>query len=84
MEKIREVFPDMHKNDFHDPEMKSLPNLAQQHSGLMVTELFNLMVGGIPEEKICKQKPTGVTYSSIFVVDQLHISRTSKQMIFGG
>jgi len=64
--------------------MHSLPILAQQHSGLTVTELFNVMVGAISEEKICKQKPTGVTYSSVFVVDLLHISRTSKQMIFGG
>jgi len=50
----------------------------------MVTELFNLMVGAIPKEKICKQTPTGVTYSSVFVVDLLHISRTSKQTLFGG
>jgi len=33
------------------------------------------MVGTIPEEKICKHKPTGVTYSSVFVVDLSHISK---------
>ena len=74
-DKIRGLFPDMCENDFHDPDMHSLPILARQPSGLMVTQLFNLMVGTIPEEKICKHKPTGVTYSSVFVVDLSHISK---------
>ena len=59
-EKIRGLFPDL-----HDLETCLLPILP---SGLMVTQLFNLMVGTIPEEKICKHKPTGV-----IVVDLSHI-----------
>ena len=63
----------MHEDDFHDPARRSLPILTRQRSCLTVTKLFNLMVGTIPQENICKCKPTGVTYSGVFVVNLSHI-----------
>ena len=63
----------MYEDDFHDPAIQSLPILTRQPSGLTVTQLFNVMVGTIPQEKICKRKPTGVTYSGVFVVNLSHI-----------
>ena len=55
--------------DYHDPETRKVPILARPTHGLSVTQLFQLMVGIIPDNCVCYQKPSGVTYSSVFVVD---------------
>ena len=63
------LIPDICDEDYHDPETGKLPILARPSQGLSVTQLFQLMVGTVPEKSICHQKPTGVRYSSVFVVD---------------
>ena len=56
-------------DDYHDPLTRKVPILARPPHGLSVKQLFQLMVGSLPEHLICHQKPVGVRYSSVFVVD---------------
>ena len=56
---IRQIIPDV-CNDYHDPEMKTLPILAQPSQGL---------IGTVPADRICSRKPTSVRYGSVFIVD---------------
>ena len=65
---IRQIIPDV-CNDYHDPEMKTLPILAQPSQGLTVHQLFTLMIGTVPADRICSRKPTSVRYGSVFIVD---------------
>jgi len=61
--------PNMCDEDYHDPETCKVPILAKPKHGLSVTQLFQLMVGIVPDNCVCYQKPSGVTYSSVVVVD---------------
>lgn len=65
---IKEVIPDFTDNIYHDP-MKSIPVLATPKLGLTVNQLFILMIGTLPVNRICHRKPTSVTYNAVFVVD---------------
>ena len=64
----------MNEDDYHDPSTQKVPVLARPPHGLLVKQLFQLMVGTLPENRICHQKPVGVRYSSVFVVDLSGIS----------
>ena len=37
-------------------------------------QLFQLMIGAVLESRVCNQKPVGVQYSSVFVVDPSCVS----------
>lgn len=65
---IKEVIPDFTENVYHDP-MKSIPVLAKPKLGLTVNQLFTLMIGTLPADRICHRKPTSVMYNGVFVVD---------------
>ena len=64
----------MNEDDYHDPSTRRVPVLAQPPHGLSVKQLFQLMIGTLPENRICQQKPIGVKYSSVFVVDLSGVS----------
>ena len=66
---IKKLIPNMTDDDYHDPATKSIPVLARPLQGLSVTQLFMLMIGTVPADRICHRKPTSVTYNSVFVVD---------------
>ena len=68
------LIPNMMMDDYHDPSTCKVPVLARPPHGLSVKQLFQLIVGSLPEHLICHQKPVGVRYSSIFVVDLSGIS----------
>ena len=59
----------MIEDDYHDPLTQEVPVLARPPHSLSVKQLFQIMIGSLPERRICQQKPTGVHYSSVFVVD---------------
>ena len=61
--------PNTCDEDNHDPETRKIPILARPLQGLSVTQPFQLMVGIVPGKSVCHKKPTGVRYSSVFVVD---------------
>ena len=63
------LISNMITDDYHDPLTRKVPILARPPHGLSVKQLFQLMVGSLPEHLICHQKPVGVRYSSVFVVD---------------
>ena len=67
---IKGEIPNVTDNDFH---ARDLPILARPIRGLNVNQLFTLMIGTVPAERICHRKPTSVTYSAVFVVDLLGI-----------
>ena len=66
--------PNMCDEDYQDPETHKVPILARPTHGFSVTQLFQLIVGIIPDNCVCYQKPSGVTYSSVFVVDLSYVS----------
>ena len=69
LEIIERVIPHVTESgDYHDVE-RSIPVLARPLRGLSVTQLFTLMIGTIPADRICQRKPTSVTYSGVFVID---------------
>ena len=61
--------PNICVDEYHDKETCNVPILARPANGLSVKQLFQVMVGEVPQDRICRRKPTGVTYSSVFVVD---------------
>ena len=63
------MIPNVNDEDYHDPATQSPPVLARPKQGLTVNQLFTLMIGTVPSDRICHKKPTSVTYSSVFVVD---------------
>ena len=65
---VRQIVPNV-SDDYHDPVTKTLPVLARPLQGLSVNQLFTLMFGTVPQDRICSRKPTSVIYSSVFVVD---------------
>ena len=69
---IDRIIPDVCRDDFHNP---GSPILARPSQGLSVLQLFQLIIGLVPGDRICCRKPTGVTYSSVFVVDLHHVTR---------
>ena len=69
-EVIKGEIPNVNDNDFHS---KDLPILARPTLGLNVNQLFTLMIGTVPANRICHRKPTSVTYSAVFVVDLVDI-----------
>ena len=66
---IKQIIPIINDNDYHDPTVKSPPVLARPKVGLTVNQLFTLMIGTLPADRICHRKPTSVTYNGVFVVD---------------
>ena len=56
----------MNEHDFHAEELSIL---ARPSHALSVVQLFQLMIGAVPESRVCHRKPVGVRYSSVFVVD---------------
>ena len=72
---IDHLIPNVGKNDYHDPGVHMLPILARPFQGLSVPQLFQLMIGSVPMDRICYRKPTGVVYNSVFVVDLSSIIR---------
>ena len=73
LEIIKQLIPHVIEEDYHDPAERSIPVLARPLQGLTVRQLFTLMIGTIPEDRICHRKPTSVTYSSVFVIDLSYI-----------
>ena len=66
---IQHIIPNVLIDDYHDPMSETLPVLARPSQGLSVHQLFTLMLGTVPADKICSRKPTSVHYSSVFVVN---------------
>ena len=66
---LKQIIPSVKENDYHDPESKLVPVIARPTQGLSVDQLYTLMIGTLPSDRICHRKPTSVTYNSIFVVD---------------
>ena len=66
---IKQIIPNVNDNDYHNPTVNSLPVLARPKLGLTVNQLFTLMMGTLPVDRICHRKPTSVTYNGVFVVD---------------
>ena len=66
---IKQIIPNVKDNDYHDTENKYVPIIARPTQGLSVDQLFTLMIGTLPPDRICHRKPTSVTYNSAFVVD---------------
>lgn len=66
---IKQVIPNVKDDDYHDPAAKCLPVLSRTLQGLNVNQLFTLMIGTVPADRICQRKTTSITYSSVFVVD---------------
>ena len=71
---IDRVIPNV-STDYHDPESRTIPILARPVQALTATQLFQLMIGAIPQNRVCHRKPTGVTYGSVFVVDLSYVDR---------
>ena len=69
---IKSIIPSVIDNDYHD-EARLLPILSRTLEGLTVLQLFTLMIGAVPGDRICRKKPTAITYSSIFVIDLLSV-----------
>ena len=65
---IKSLIPNVDDNNYHDFE-QSVPVLSRTKDILSVLQLFTLMIGSVPANRICCRKPTAVAYSSIFVVD---------------
>ncbi len=66
---IRQIIPNVRDHDYYDSETQTLPILARPLHGLTVSQLFTLMIGTVPRDRICSRKPTSVRCSSVFVVD---------------
>ena len=47
--------------------------MAHPLEGLDVNQLFTLMIGTVPSNRICYRKPTSITYSSVFVINLLSV-----------
>ena len=56
---VRQIVPNV-SDDYHDPVTKTLPVLARPLQGLSVNQLFTLMIGTVPQDRICSRKPTSV------------------------
>ena len=65
---IKSLIPNVNDDNYHDFE-QNIPVLSRTRDGLSVLQLFTLMIGSVPADRICCRKPTAVTYSSVFVVD---------------
>ena len=65
---IKQEIPNVTDHEFH---AEDIPILARPKQGLSVNQLFTLMIGAVPAERLCNKKPTSVTYSSVFVVNLL-------------
>ena len=70
---LKQIIPNVNDDDYHDAIARFLPVLARPLLGLNVNQLFTLMLGKIPADRISQRKPTTVTYSSVFVVDLTNI-----------
>ena len=69
---IDHLIPNVGKNDYHDPGVHMLPILARPFQGLSVPQLFQLMIGSVPMDRICYRKPTGVVFCCGFVLHYSH------------
>ena len=65
---IKSLLSNVDDDDYHDFE-QNVPVLSRTTEGLSVLQLFTLMIGSVPANRICCRKPTAVTYSGVFVVD---------------
>ena len=70
---LKRVIPNVRNVDYLDWQSKTLPIIARPLQGLGVLQLFTLMVGTVPRDRICLRKPTSVTCNSIFVIDLSYI-----------
>ena len=69
---IKSIIPSVIDDDYHD-EAGLLPILSRTLEGLTVLQLFTLMIGAVPADRICRKKPIAITYSSVFVIDLLSV-----------
>ena len=70
LEIVKRIIPHVtESDDYHDVAERNVPVLARPLQGLTVTQLFTLMIGTMPADRICHKKPTAVTYSGVFVID---------------
>ena len=69
---IKSTIPSVIDDDYHD-EAQLLPILSRTLEGLTILQLFTLMIGAVPGDRICRKKPTAITYSSVFVIDLLSV-----------
>ena len=51
---IKSIIPDVHENDYHD-DAKSLPVLSRTLEGLSVLQLFTLMIGAMPADRMSQK-----------------------------
>ena len=63
------AIPNVCVGEYHDKETRAIPIMARPANGLSVKQLFQIMIGEVPSNCVCHRKPTGVTYSSVFVID---------------
>ena len=64
LEIVKRIIPHVtESDDNHDVAERSVPVLARPLQGFAVTQLFTLMIGTIPTDRIsfCLKKPTVVT-----------------------
>ena len=84
---IKQLIPNVMDNDYHDVENKFVPVIARPTQGLTVEQLFTLMIGTLPSDRICHRKPTSVTYNSvlwsIFRVFDVFTTCVQTTMVFG-
>ena len=70
---LKQIIPKVNEDDYHDTTARCITVLARPLQGLNVNQIFTLMLGKIPADRIYKRKPTSVTYSSVFVISVLMI-----------
>ena len=68
------AIPNVCVGEYHDKETRAIPIMARPANGLLVKQLFQIMIGEVPSNCVCHRKPTGVTYSSVFVIDHSCVS----------
>ena len=72
---IERAIPNACVDEYHDKDTHTIPIMARPVNGLSVKQLFQLMIGEVPSDRICHSKPTRVTYSSVFVIDLSCVGR---------
>jgi hypothetical protein len=84
---LEQIVSHVTDNDFHDAAARCIPVLARPPQGLNVNQLFSLMLGMIPANRICKRKPTSVTIavslSLILPVLKVLMICVLMKMVFG-
>ena len=52
---LKQIIPNVNDNDYYDATARFLPVLARPVLGLNVNQLFTLMLGKIPADRICQR-----------------------------